>query len=297
MEHECQYVEGLYYSDGRKMMINLPPGAQIPVNFLTDPAIKNRKITFPPKAAPEKEKENAPARNDAHEKGETAADDQADADKHADISSPSTYEDSAILHYSAVPDFPILNYPAGQESAVLNYYAVQDSSEPVADSTPPAVDDLIDECPEFLLLAEKLVDADFPHETIVMNGHHYYKLPSDFPRPSKELRNRLHTAKRRNNCADCNPLIPTHLWKHCPYAPHPARTNFVYPDHHSPMVVTPPTWNASVGTPLVSPSTTLQIFPLGLSTPTLCSYVGRTSWINGAPDTYMYHPTRIEWSC
>ena len=50
MEPECQYVEGLYYSDGRKMMINLPPGAQIPVNFLTDPAIKHRKITFPPQA-------------------------------------------------------------------------------------------------------------------------------------------------------------------------------------------------------------------------------------------------------
>ena len=30
------------------MMINLPPGAQIPVNFLTDPAIKDRKITFAP---------------------------------------------------------------------------------------------------------------------------------------------------------------------------------------------------------------------------------------------------------
>ena len=168
---------------------------------------------------------------------------------------------------------------------------------PVADSTPTAVDDLIDECPEFLLLAEKLADAGFPCETIVMNGHNYYTLPSDFPRPSRELRERLQTAKRCSNCADCNPLIPTHLWKHCPYAPHPARTNFVYPDHHSPMVVTPPTWNASVGTPLVSPSTTLQIFPLGLSTPTLCSYVGRTSWINGAQDTYMYRPTRIEWSC
>ena len=50
MEPECQYVEGLYYSDGRKMMIDLPPGAQIPVNFLTDPAIKHRKITFPPQA-------------------------------------------------------------------------------------------------------------------------------------------------------------------------------------------------------------------------------------------------------
>jgi hypothetical protein len=31
-------------------MINLPPGAQIPVNFLTDPAITHRKITFPPQA-------------------------------------------------------------------------------------------------------------------------------------------------------------------------------------------------------------------------------------------------------
>ena len=42
--------DALYHSDGRKMMINLPPGPQITVNFLTDRAIKHRKIAFPPQA-------------------------------------------------------------------------------------------------------------------------------------------------------------------------------------------------------------------------------------------------------
>jgi len=166
---------------------------------------------------------------------------------------------------------------------------------PVADSAPSDVADLIelDECPEFLLLAEKLADAGFPCETIVMNGHNYYTLPSDFPRPSKELRDRLKIAKRCNNCADCNPLIPTHGWNQCPYAPHPGRKNFVYPDWHSPMVITPPTWKESVGTRMVSPSTTLRTFPIRLDAepesprvhpPFNDFYPGRTSKVNaGVP--------------
>ena len=44
----------------------------------------------------------------------------------------------------------------------------------------------IDECPEFVLLSEKLVDVAVPPETVVMNGHYTYynKLPSDFPAAS-----------------------------------------------------------------------------------------------------------------
>ena len=51
------------------------------------------------------------------------------ADKHADISSPSTYEDSAILHYSAVPDFPILNYPAGSEASMTDSLGIKDAAK------------------------------------------------------------------------------------------------------------------------------------------------------------------------
>ena len=72
----------------------------------------------------------------------------------------------------------------------------------VENTKPPADEGPIDECPEFVLLAEKLVDAAAPHETILMNGHIYYKLPPDFPQPSKELRDRLHKSMRCNNCAD-----------------------------------------------------------------------------------------------
>ena len=71
-----------------------------------------------------------------------------------------------------------------------------------------------------------------------MNGHTYRKLPADFPVISKAFRARLWNAKRCSNCADCNPFIATHMWKQCPYAPHPARQDYVYPVTNSPMAIT-----------------------------------------------------------
>jgi hypothetical protein len=110
------------------------------------------------------------------------------------------------------------------------------SAPQVTGSSPSA--DAMDSCPEWRLLQEKL-SAAVPHATTVMNGKTYYMLPADFPPISKTLRDRLGHEKRCNNCADCDPNIPSHVWNKCPFAPHRVRKSHVWPDNHSPIPITP----------------------------------------------------------
>ena len=81
MKPQLPDVEEIYYP--ARSMIKFPPGMN-PLKYLNDPVIKNRQIAFPPKAAHEKEKENATA-----DQNKTAADREIDdnqkvaADKNA----------------------------------------------------------------------------------------------------------------------------------------------------------------------------------------------------------------------
>ena len=61
------------------------------------------------------------------------------------------------------PTLPVVVVPQRARPSAVPVPAV-DSSNPPADEVP------IDECPEFVLLSEKLVDVAVPPETIVMNG-------------------------------------------------------------------------------------------------------------------------------
>ena len=140
---------------------------------------------------------------------------------------------------------------------------------PPATSSPSNEEVPIDEHPEFLALQAKLVGAKEPRETVVMNNHTYYKLPQDFPTISKTLRERLQLDQRCNNCGDSHPLIPTHKWKECPFAPHPKRKDYVYPSYHAPIAFT------------FEPSTVIPV-ARGTPPPTLASYHAQFSQLYGS---------------
>ena len=150
------------------------------------------------------------------------------------------------------PTPPVVPVPPRARPSVVPVPTVDNSNLP---------DDevLLDEHPEFLALQAKLVGAKEPRETVVMNNHTYYKLPQDFPTLSKPLRDKLHIDLRCNNCSDSHPLIPTHKWKECPFAPHPKRKDYVYPSYHAPIAFT------------FAPSTVLPV-ARGTPPPTLASY-------------------------
>jgi len=138
-----------------------------------------------------------------------------------------------------------------------------------ASPSPPPEDIPIDELPEFLVLQEKHVAPLEPHDTVVINNHSYYKLPQDFPALSKSLSDRLYADGRCNNCGDSHPLIPTHKWRQCPFAPHPKRKNSVYPSYHKPIAFTP------------EPSSVIPVAP-GTLPPTLASYHAQFSQLYGS---------------
>lgn len=213
-------------------MINLPPGAQIPVNFLTDPAIKHRKITFPPQAPV-----NGNCPTPACIKAQSS---HLPYPEKAQVTVPS---DIPIMHCqvhsSTIPDILGMTSPSTacaftpqpsastrhrdalyprveQRLARVRCIKLSPAQAKVKKRSYAAINKEyevpIDETPECFVLKENLIDAKEPRATIVVNANTYYKLPSDFLVISSDLRERLSAAARCNNCTDRHPLhvIPTH---------------------------------------------------------------------------------------
>ena len=215
-------------------MINLPPYAQIPVNFLTDPAIKHRKITFPPQAPV-----NVNFPTPACIKAQSS---HLPYPEKAQVTVPS---DIPIMHCqvhsSTIPD--ILGMTS--LSTACAFTPQPSASTRHRDALYPRVEKRLARVrciklspaqakvkkrsyaamlqstrntkfplmkPLNFFLKEAPVDAKEPRATIVVHANTYYKLPSDFPVISSDLRERLSAAARCNNCTDRHPLhvIPTH---------------------------------------------------------------------------------------
>ena len=79
------------------------------------------------------------------------------------------------------------------------------------------------------------------------------------------------SSAKQSACGDCDPNFPSHGWKQCPYAPHPARKNHVWPDTHSPLQIAPAQPGSVVDSSVQrgTPSRQLQTFPVRFSEPLL----------------------------